>query len=471
MADVKISALPAATTPLAGTEVLPIVQSGVTVNVAVSNLTAGRAVALGATTISSTLGVTGAATLSSITMSGGINSARGNITQHATTMDFFAVTSPDNLDGTGAAVTITSCVNAPQAGATRKFYPLAATVCTNGATFDIVGNANLTAAAGDCWIIEAKTVSTYRVSVVKEDGTAVVAGGSVLPQGRLTLTTAVPVTTSDVTAATTLYYTPYQGDKVPIYDGTSFTATTFTELSQATTDSTKSPAAVAASKVYDIFVWNDSGTIRCTRGPAWTNDTTRGYTLTLTNGIFLNTSLITNGPAALRGTFVGTVYSNASSQLNDSAAKRHVWNAYNRVTKSMACATETANSWSYATATIRQANANTANQLDYVCGAAEDCVTARADSSYANDSAGEFTGIGIGVDSTTAFVTNSLMAFAQIAAANTTVTQQASWNGVPGVGRHFITWLERGSGAGTNTWYGDRGLAYVQSGINGTVRA
>jgi hypothetical protein len=45
MADTKISALTAATTPLAGTEVLPIVQSGVTVKVAVSNLTAGRDIA------------------------------------------------------------------------------------------------------------------------------------------------------------------------------------------------------------------------------------------------------------------------------------------------------------------------------------------------------------------------------------------------------------------------------------------
>jgi hypothetical protein len=44
MADTKISALPASTTPLAGTEVLPIVQSGATVKVAVSDLTAGRAV-------------------------------------------------------------------------------------------------------------------------------------------------------------------------------------------------------------------------------------------------------------------------------------------------------------------------------------------------------------------------------------------------------------------------------------------
>jgi hypothetical protein len=44
MADKKISALTGASTPLAGTEVLPIVQSGATVKVAVSDLTAGRTV-------------------------------------------------------------------------------------------------------------------------------------------------------------------------------------------------------------------------------------------------------------------------------------------------------------------------------------------------------------------------------------------------------------------------------------------
>jgi hypothetical protein len=46
MADKKISALTASTTPLAGTEVLPIVQGGSTVKVAVSNLTAGRSVGM-----------------------------------------------------------------------------------------------------------------------------------------------------------------------------------------------------------------------------------------------------------------------------------------------------------------------------------------------------------------------------------------------------------------------------------------
>jgi hypothetical protein len=48
MADLKISALTASTTPLAGTEVLPIVQSSTTKQVSVANLTAGRTVGTGA---------------------------------------------------------------------------------------------------------------------------------------------------------------------------------------------------------------------------------------------------------------------------------------------------------------------------------------------------------------------------------------------------------------------------------------
>lgn len=55
MADVKISGLPASTVPLAGTEVLPIVQSGVTKKVAVSDLTAGRAIST--TVLTSTVAI------------------------------------------------------------------------------------------------------------------------------------------------------------------------------------------------------------------------------------------------------------------------------------------------------------------------------------------------------------------------------------------------------------------------------
>jgi hypothetical protein len=60
MADVKISSLPASTVPLAGTEVLPIVQGSQTRQVSINNLTTGKAVS--ATQYTSTI-VTGTAPL------------------------------------------------------------------------------------------------------------------------------------------------------------------------------------------------------------------------------------------------------------------------------------------------------------------------------------------------------------------------------------------------------------------------
>ena len=54
MANSKISALTSATTPLAGTETLPVVQSSTTKQVSVANLTAGRSVAAQALSLSNT---------------------------------------------------------------------------------------------------------------------------------------------------------------------------------------------------------------------------------------------------------------------------------------------------------------------------------------------------------------------------------------------------------------------------------
>jgi hypothetical protein len=83
MANVKISALTSASTPLAGTEVLPIVQSSATVKVAVADLTAGRAIsALSLNSINVGLGGGSLATNTAVGISalGGSNSGTGNNT-------------------------------------------------------------------------------------------------------------------------------------------------------------------------------------------------------------------------------------------------------------------------------------------------------------------------------------------------------------------------------------------------------
>jgi putative flippase GtrA len=143
--------------------------------------------------------------------------------------------------------------------------------------------------------------------------------------GRLTLTTGTPYMTANNTLAqATIYYTPATGDTCLIYDGTNMVPTTFAEYSQALSDTAKSPAATAASSLYDMFAWNDAGTFRCTRGPAWTNGTTRsaGTALVRVKGVLVNNAAITNGPAAQRGTYVGTIQTDGSITMQFHAVRR-----------------------------------------------------------------------------------------------------------------------------------------------------
>ena len=301
-------------------------------------------------------------------------------------------------------------------------------------------------------------------------------GASVTPQGRLTLQSGVPVMTTTQSAKTTIYYTPYVGDQIPIYDGANMAPTTFAELSAATTDTAKNPAAIGASKVNDWFVWNDAGTLRLSHGPDWTNDTTRsaGTDLVKVKGIWLNNAAITNGPAASRGTWVGTTASNSSSQLEwitggigagGTAASLGVWNAYNRVNVS-AFIGDSTDTWTYATSSWRVANNSLTMRVSFICGAKEDAF----DASYqaiVNGGTAPNCFFGVGLNNTTTGPSGSI---AQIALA------VGSW--LSAVGRYSDTYLGRadlralefGNG-GTTTFTGDAGApTLVQSGLTFTFR-
>jgi hypothetical protein len=282
------------------------------------------------------------------------------------------------------------------------------------------------------------------------------------PQGRLTLQSATPVMTTTQSAKTTIYYTPYAGNQIPIYDGVSFRNVAFSELSVATTDTGKNPAAIGASKVNDWFVWDDAGTTRIGHGPDWTNDTTRaaGTALVMVNGILLNNAAITNGPAASRGTYVGTTRSNASSQLDyifgasasgGTAAFLGVWNAYNRVTTTTVV-TDSGASYTYSSATVRQARASAGNQVTFVSGLAEDGIAVaygqRVDTVGANAA---FSMFGFGLDSLTTFASQRSIIYSQavtgLLGANT-----CAGNIAPQLGVHIISANEAGDATNANTF-------------------
>jgi len=273
------------------------------------------------------------------------------------------------------------------------------------------------------------------------------------PQGRLTLQTAVPVMTTTQSAKTTIFYTPYVGNKVPIYDGTNMTMTTFAELSVATTDTTKSPAAIGASKVNDWFVWNDGGTIRIGHGPDWTSDTARsaGTALVMVNGVYLNNASITNGPAASRGTFVGTTRSNASSQLDwvyGGASVQGffgIWNCYNRCCV-QSIAFQNTSSWAYSSTTWRGANALNNTRTYFISGLAEDAFQG-AYTQVVGSTAGNQAANGVGYDTSTA-------PSGVIGASNTaTIATNTSWYATSALGLHFFEGIES-SQLGSATYYG-----------------
>jgi hypothetical protein len=318
----------------------------------------------------------------------------------------------------------------------------------------------------DDWL---NAVQEENANAIEADGTTLVKGtntqlrtvlsvilAGTTPGGRLTLSSLLPVTITDVTAATTVRYALHNHNRIALYNGTRWVLKTFTELSQATTDTTKSPAAVANNSMYDVFVWDDAGTLRATRGPPWTSDIVRGAgagttELARLDGRFVNNVAITNGPAAQRGLYVGTFRSDASAQVNDTLTKRHVWNMYNRVPRPMKAVDATV-SWNYSTNTFRQANGSTANQLDFILGLNEERATASAlGRAYNSGATYRACVTAIGLDSTTT-PSGIYAGFATSTVISGSGT--AFYEGFPGLGRHFLAWLERGDGIDTQSWSG-----------------
>lgn len=254
------------------------------------------------------------------------------------------------------------------------------------------------------------------------------------PCGRLTLTSGTAVTTADVTAATSFYYTPSDGNVISLFDGSNWQPVTFTEV-------TVSIAGFAASTNFDVWGRISAGALAVDT-TAWTNDTTRATAITTQDGIDVKSGDTTR---RLLGTIrtTGTV-----GQTEDSHTKRFVSNRYNEQPRSM-YATDPAASWNYSTATTRQANANTANQLDYVV-----CVSrpiwAHVQSLVVNSAGTNNVNVGIGIDSASG---NSAQ-LVQIAnlSGTTYVPTTATYTGFPGVGRHYVTWEEFGGGTNTQTW-------------------
>ena len=277
------------------------------------------------------------------------------------------------------------------------------------------------------------------------DVTGASAGTSITPltcEGRLTLTSATPVTISDVTAATTVYFTPYKGSRVALFDGTSsWMLLSFVQTSFAV------PATT--NMIYDVFAYNNAGTMAL-ETQAWTNDTTRAIALVCQDGVYVKSGATTR---RYLGTFRTTA---VSGQTEDSAKNRLLWNYYNRVTRRIYYG-ESTTSWTYSTAAWRFAN-NGSSFCNFIVGVVEDVNQISIGAQVANSTAtARYVFIGIGYNSGGTTINNTAVL------GTITSTQQAGITAhvshMPtSVGFNYYSWLEYGGGADTQMWFGLSGL-------------
>lgn len=290
------------------------------------------------------------------------------------------------------------------------------------------------------------------------------------PQGRLTLTSATPILATEVAAATSVFYTPFNGVLVPVYNGSVMINNTFAELTLSLV------SAHTAGNIYDVFAFLDSTTLRIGTGPVWSTltagsgarGTGAGTTqLTRLNGLLVNAQSMTvrNGASTYTvagnyGTYLGSIYMDGTNgqvschNTYGQSRKWGVWNAYNRVPISLMMGDTTA-SWAYNTATTRQSQAAAGNTLAVFSGLAEEAVDIRAVQTVRMASGSTTSsGIGIGVNATNAFTGKSGNFISGASAVNETVDLSAAHILAPSAGINNINFCENGGGTATVTFFG-----------------
>lgn len=174
--------------------------------------------------------------------------------------------------------------------------------------------------------------------------------------GRLTLESGVPVSSADQTSKTIIYFTPYLGNAIGLYDGTKWQLIHFTEVSI-------SLGTLVADTNYDIFAFNNAGTVALEIGPAWTNATTRSTAIVLQDGVYVRSGSTTRR-------YLGTFRTVSTTTTEDSETRRFLWNMYNRIGKRLK-AIESSAAYTYATSTYRPWNNGTTfgvSRFGYVIG-------------------------------------------------------------------------------------------------------
>jgi len=182
---------------------------------------------------------------------------------------------------------------------------------------------------------------------------------SQIAQGRLTLTSNTPVLSSNVTNATTIFYTPYNGSQISIWDGSKWSVRTFTELSL-------SLSGLSANTNYDVFIYDNAGTLTL-EAVAWSNSgagtSARASALSWLNGVRVKDS----DKRKYLGSFRTTSTIGQTEFVNNNLpSSLLIKNEFNRIPITL-FQQEGTTAHSYTTATVRNYNNSANYRFNLLC--------------------------------------------------------------------------------------------------------
>lgn len=273
---------------------------------------------------------------------------------------------------------------------------------------------------------------------------------------RLSLSSTAPVPATDVVGGTTLYLLVYRSGNLGLYDqpsGNWFVRS----VSGSGTSLTLS--GLTAGLNYDVYAYWTGSAVALELGSAWAGDNTPP-TRAVIGGVIVRDAT----PTGRSRRYVGAIRATAATTTEDSASKRFVYNADNKVRRHLLVTDATA-SWTYASTTVRQVRGQTANKVEVMIG---DVGPLDAFATGAGTSTAQSVRViaGIGIDSTTV---SSAMNFGDISSTNFASeinANRAELDTVLSAGYHAINWLESLNSATSTTVYGT-----AANGLTSSLRA
>ncbi|MDP1605017.1 MAG: hypothetical protein Q8M03_17340 [Legionella sp.] len=179
------------------------------------------------------------------------------------------------------------------------------------------------------------------------------------------------------------------------------------------------------------------------------------------NGVWVNKHDITNGPAARRGTFVGSIGCEDAVNLNHFkglmgsggiGAVLCVWNFYNRLPVAGFWGPSD-NTWTHSTTTWRPVLNQFQMRVRFLCGIPDEPIVAEGVGRATNASV-SVNAVGLALNDTVAPSPLTMMNPGG-GIANVVLPATCKGSYLPRAGWNYVTLLERADGVGTTTWQGD----------------